>query len=89
MKSALVHGNHRGFTRWAAGCVVVGSALLGPAVQAQASGSAVTAATAAACPALLLHRYFRGKVAGYGYGIYFTCSAIKHHGSYRFRRIGL
>ncbi|AOF85643.1 glutathione peroxidase family protein [Hydrogenophaga sp. RAC07] len=58
MKSALVHGNHRGFTRWAAGCVVVGSALLGPAVQAQAPGSAVTAATAA-CPALLQHRFDR------------------------------
>lgn len=59
MKSALVHGNPHGFTRWTVGCLVAGSALLSPAVQAQAPGSGVTAATAAACPALLQHRFDR------------------------------
>ncbi len=57
MKSALVHGNSGLFTRWAAGCLVAGSALLSPAVQAQTPKPA--AATVAACPALLQHRFDR------------------------------
>ncbi|WP_370871382.1 glutathione peroxidase [Hydrogenophaga sp.] len=55
MKSPLVHGNPRVLTRWAAVCLVAGSALMGPAAQAQAPQPAATPT----CPALLQHRFDR------------------------------
>lgn len=56
MKSPLVHGNPRVLTRWAAGCLVAASALMGPVALAQAPKPA---AKAAACPALLQHSFDR------------------------------
>ncbi len=56
MNSALVHVNVRLFLRLVVGCLVVGGALLSPAVQAQ---TPKPAAAATACPALLQHRFDR------------------------------
>jgi len=56
MKSALVHVNPRFLTRWTASCLVAASALLSPVAQAQTPKPAVAAA---ACPALLQHRFDR------------------------------
>lgn len=58
MNSALVHVNVRLFLRLVVGCLVVGGALLSPAVQAQTPKPAAAAA-ATACPALLQHRFDR------------------------------
>ncbi len=56
MKSALVHGNARVLTRWAAGCLVAASTLMGPVALAQAPKPA---ATPASCPVLLQHHFDR------------------------------
>jgi glutathione peroxidase len=56
MKSALVHGNVRLLQRLCAAGLVTASALLSPAVHAQAPKAA---ASAVACPALLQHRFDR------------------------------